>query len=574
MRHADVQLAESTRPPLSTDGGWQPKAHVLTVSVEEYFHAGALQGAVRRKHWDRFESRIERSIEDILILLGRYHQHATFFVLGCVAERHPALIAHIANLGHEVAASGYWPQSLSTALREEFREDLRRSRDVIEAASGHRVLGFRAPQKWLTGHDLWMLEVLAEEGLAYDSSVNPSLGRFDGPPALRHISWHPHPAGHGGVWEVPITTVGVSGWRLAVSGGNYARQLPHTLLSRVIAHLDRTRTEPLVFYFMPWELDRGQPHVTAVSRFTRIRQYRNLGKARWVLEDYCGRYRFQTVAGHLALSPRAATAAAVPVATSPPVESGRLRQPVSVVIPLFNEEDNVAYLHRALADLRQRLAARYRLHIVLVDDGSTDGTWTALEKHFGAEVDCQHLRQPRNGGVAAAILAGIARAPTEIVATIDCDCSYDPYDLGAMLPLIEHADIVSASPYHPKGSVLNVPRWRLMLSKTLSRLYGVALGTTIYTYTSCCRVYRKSALDGLQLRNGGFLGVAEILITSVLRGARVVEYPATLESRLFGESKLKVARTIGGHLGFLAELVWARRGRAGGRQPAKGAPPR
>jgi Glycosyl transferase family 2 len=322
---------------------------------------------------------------------------------------------------------------------------------------------------------------------------------------------------------------------------------------------------------MPWELDRGQPQVTSVSRLTRIRQYRNLGKARWVFEDYCARYRFQTVAHHLELPGVAASpAVAAPIAVA--TVDTRLQQAVSLVIPLYNEELNVAYLHRTLTDLRHRLAARYRVHVVLVDDGSTDHTWPSLEERFGSEADCQLVRQPRNGGVAAAIMAGIAHAPTEIVATIDCDCSYDPYDLGAMIPLIEDADIVSASPYHPKGAVLNVPGWRLVLSKTLSKMYGATLGTQLYTWTSCCRVYRKSALDGVQLRNGGFLGVAEILITSVLRGARVVEYPATLESRLFGESKMKIVRTIGGHLGFLAELISARVRRVAGRHPVLGAP--
>jgi polysaccharide deacetylase family protein (PEP-CTERM system associated) len=571
MRHRDVPISESMTSPPANDGDARPKAHILTVSVEEYFHTGALVGTVRRKHWDRFESRVERSIEDVLALLGHYDQCATFFVLGCIADRHPALIARVAAAGHEVAASGYWPQVLSDTLRDAFREDLKRSRDAIETATGKRVLGFRAPHKWLTGHDLWVLEVLAEEGFAYDSSINPSLHRFDGPASLRDISWHAHSAGRGGVWEVPITTIGVSGWRMAVSGGNYARQLPHSVLSRIVAHLDRTRAQPLVFYFMPWELDRGQPQVTSVSRLTRIRQYRNLGKARWVFEDYCTRYRFQTVAHHLEL-PEVAVSPAVAAPIAVATVDTRLQQAVSLVIPLYNEELNVAYLHRTLTDLRHRLAARYRVHVVLVDDGSTDHTWPSLEERFGSEADCQLVRQPRNGGVAAAIMAGIAHAPTEIVATIDCDCSYDPYDLGAMIPLIEDADIVSASPYHPKGAVLNVPGWRLVLSKTLSKMYGATLGTQLYTWTSCCRVYRKSALDGVQLRNGGFLGVAEILITSVLRGARVVEYPATLESRLFGESKMKIVRTIGGHLGFLAELISARVRRVAGRHPVMGAP--
>ena len=127
-----------------------------------------------------------------------------------------------------------------------------------------------------------------------------------------------------------------------------------------------------------------------------------------------------------------------------------------------------------------------------------------------------------------------------------------------MIPMLDHADLVTASPYHPQGHVFNVPPWRLFLSKTLSRLYSASLGDRIHTYTSCCRVYRKSSVDRIELRNPGFLGVAELLIQAKLAGARIVEHPATLESRLFGESKMKIVRTILAHLGLLRDLALRR----------------
>jgi dolichol-phosphate mannosyltransferase len=123
-----------------------------------------------------------------------------------------------------------------------------------------------------------------------------------------------------------------------------------------------------------------------------------------------------------------------------------------------------------------------------------------------------------------------------------------------MLPLIKDGDLVTASPYHPDGSVLHVPPWRLFLSKSLSRLYSVVLSDRTYTYTSCCRVYRKSKFADVELSNGGFLGVAETLIECKRRGGQVIEYPATLESRLLGESKMKIARTVLSHLGLLWSL--------------------
>ncbi|MBI4604761.1 MAG: glycosyltransferase, partial [Planctomycetes bacterium] len=198
-------------------------------------------------------------------------------------------------------------------------------------------------------------------------------------------------------------------------------------------------------------------------------------------------------------------------------------------------------------------------------------TWEQLSERFAGVRDVHVLRHPENRGVAAAILTGIQNAPTEIVCSIDCDCSYDPNVLESMVPMIGSADLVTASPYHPQGRVFNVPGWRLFLSKTLSIVYSLLLRHRIYTFTSCCRVYRKSFVERLRLKSAGFLGVAEMLIQTKLLGGRVAEHPATLESRLFGESKMKVARTIFRHLGLIAELCL---GRIAPARPAGGGPPR
>jgi glycosyltransferase involved in cell wall biosynthesis len=193
--------------------------------------------------------------------------------------------------------------------------------------------------------------------------------------------------------------------------------------------------------------------------------------------------------------------------------------------------------------------------LLLVDDGSKDDTWDRLSAAFQGVKDVSILRHPQNKGVAAAILTGVRNAPTEVICSIDCDCSYDPNVLESMIPMAETADLVTASPYHPQGQVFNVPSWRLFLSKTLSKMYSGLLKQKIYTYTSCCRVYRKSSVDKLDVKNGGFLGVAEILIQTKLNGGRVEELPATLESRIFGESKMKVVKTIRSHLGLIASLA-------------------
>jgi len=535
----------------------QSRKQILTVNVEDYFHVWAIRNsdAVRRKHWDRLDPRLDASLEASLDLLRSHGATATFFVFGCIAESHPNLIERIMEGGHELASRGYWPRSLKGLGRAEFVDDLGRAKVALERAGSNEIVGYRSPV-WIGPDHLWMLEALSEAGYAYDSSVNPILRRFADQP--RYFGLQQMELEGGLLWEIPITTASVLGVRVAISGGNYIRQLPHRLLSPAVA-ARAGGDEPVVFYFMPWELDVAQPHFSGLSLVSNLRQYRNLRKTRWVFQHYLSRYSFHSIGDelgikHLPLPPEKRPPRLPEVDTGPAPESGP-RGEATLVVPIFNEEQNVRYLFRTLGGFRSRLARHYRLHLVLVDDASTDGTWQLLNEHFGELPDTTLLRHPHNRGVAAAILTGLAAAPTEIVCSIDCDCSYDPDDLAHMLPLIADADLVTASPYHPEGHVLNVPPWRLFLSKTLSRIYSVVLSERSYTYTSCCRVYRKASFKDFQPQNSGFLGVAETLIDLKRRGGRVVEYPATLESRLFGESKMRVARTIGRHLGLIASLT-------------------
>jgi glycosyltransferase involved in cell wall biosynthesis len=171
------------------------------------------------------------------------------------------------------------------------------------------------------------------------------------------------------------------------------------------------------------------------------------------------------------------------------------------------------------------------------------------------EAERAFLRHETNQGVAAGILTGLRAARAEIVCSMDCDCTYDPHELKNMLPLLTgDVDLVTASPYHREGGVRNVPDWRLFLSKGASWLYRRALRSKLATYTSCFRVYRRSAVVDLPLEEKGFLGVAEMLGRLDLAGGKIVEYPAVLEVRLFGISKMKTARTIAGHLKLLSRL--------------------
>jgi glycosyltransferase involved in cell wall biosynthesis len=244
------------------------------------------------------------------------------------------------------------------------------------------------------------------------------------------------------------------------------------------------------------------------------------------------------------------TAAALPAGT---------RTAVTVVIPCFNEELILPYLANTLRSVLTELAPYYDLTFLFVDDASTDGTWAALQQIFGDRPECRLVRHEQNRGVAGAIATGLQAATTEVVASIDCDCTYDPHTLREMIPLLgPDTDLVTASPYHPSGAVRNVPEWRLSLSWTLSRLYRLVLHHKLFTYTSCFRVYRRSAALQVPVTDTGFLGVAEFLGRLDLMGGRIVEFPTTLQVRMMGRSKMKIIHTILGHLGLIARLVGSR----------------
>lgn len=232
---------------------------------------------------------------------------------------------------------------------------------------------------------------------------------------------------------------------------------------------------------------------------------------------------------------------------------------ISIVVPCFNEEPALLSLRERLRGMNAFLRVKYDVRLVLVDDGSTDNTWLLMSDLFGAEPNCKLVRQPKNLGVAATILNGIRAADTEIVCSIDSDCTYDPRELGKLVPMLTSGvDLVTGSPYHPLGEVHDVPRWRLALSKTASSLYRRVLRHKLYTYTSCFRVYRRSAILKVDLKSGGFLGIAELISKLESQGSNIVECPTTLGVRAQGTSKMKVARVLLGHLFLLSQLLAAR----------------
>jgi polysaccharide deacetylase family protein (PEP-CTERM system associated) len=533
------------------------KNNLLTILVEDYFHVGAFENLIQQRNWDHFEPRYEQNTLKTLDLLDRYNTKATFFVLGWIADLNPNLIREIVARGHEVASRGFYHRSPRNLTPEEFREDLRRTNQVIEDACGQKVAGYRAAQKLVFENGRWVLDILAEEGFAYDASLVPSTKTDEAARVAHQINTSDERS----IWEFPYSTLDLGVGLLPISGGNYFRQLPYTLMRHAVKGWHKRHDDPFVFYFHVWELDPEQPRISAASKVTRIRHYRKLDKMEWILHENLALYKCMGIADHLGLKEALIGAGVAAAAVASPVEIATARSecltPVSIVIPCYNEQESLPYLANTLASVGRDLRkSGYEPNLIFVDDKSEDNTLAVIDAQFGGQENVRVLRHEVNKGVAAGIVTGIAAAETEIVCSIDCDCTFDPHELVKMIPMLtEDVDMVTASPYHKDGGVRNVPGWRLLLSKGASVLYQRILRTKIATYTSCFRVYRRSSMIDLDPTAPGFHGVAEMLGLLDLKGGKIVEFPTVLAVRLFGISKMKTVKTIGGHIKLMSRLT-------------------
>jgi hypothetical protein len=329
-------------------------------------------------------------------------------------------------------------------------------------------------------------------------------------------------------------------------------------VARWIEYVD----SPFVFYFHVWELDPEQPRISAASLYNRLRHYRKLEKMDWVVRDLLSTYEFRSIADHLEIDlldtdvDRAGESPEHNVVHKNETRTSELI-PVTVVVPCFNEQETLPYLANTLRGVGEQLAdAGYAMNVIFVDDKSQDDTFETMNRLFGDNESVRIIQHLENRGVAGAIMTGIREAETEIVCSIDCDCTFDPNELPKMVPLLtDDTDMVTASPYHKDGGVRNVPGWRLLLSKGASFLYGRILNSKLDSYTACFRVYRRSSMLDLQIDETGYHGVAEMLGKLDLAGGKIVEFPTVLEVRLFGFSKMRTARTIAGHVKLLTRLA-------------------
>jgi dolichol-phosphate mannosyltransferase len=228
------------------------------------------------------------------------------------------------------------------------------------------------------------------------------------------------------------------------------------------------------------------------------------------------------------------------------------------VIPCYNEVDGIPQLCDRLHPLIDELSKRQKVGIIFVDDGSTDGTADRI-RDCARGLPYEIVAHERNRGLGAALRTGFSASGSDEVVTLDSDCTYDPMEALQLLEVLRAGnDVVTGSPYHPKGEVVNVALWRLLLSKTLSRMYWLILPNRLYTYTSCFRAYRRETIQKLRFESDDFLAVAEIIISAVLQGAKVAEVPTRLNSRRYGASKIKVVKVSISHLKYMARVAWLR----------------
>ncbi len=252
--------------------GGVAKRNAMTVDVEDYFQVSAFERHISRAQWERFPSRVERNTDRILDLFSEHEVRGTFFVLGWIAERHPGLIRRIADADHEIASHGYEHVRIFRQRPREFREDVTRTKKLLEDLSGCEVRGYRAASFSIRKDTLWSVEILQEVGYRYSSSIYPVHHDLYGIPNAPRF---PFRHDGNGLLEIPITTVKVLDQNLPVGGGGYFRIYPYGFFRRALSRVNRDEGQSAVFYFHPWEIDPDQPR-QRVGLKARFRHYVNL----------------------------------------------------------------------------------------------------------------------------------------------------------------------------------------------------------------------------------------------------------------------------------------------------------
>lgn len=264
-----------------------PLVNAMTVDVEDYFQVSAFESTVDRDQWENFEQRVDRNTRNILELFARHDVKATFFTLGWVAEQFPELVRDIAAAGHEVASHGWQHTRVNTQQPEDFRNDIRRTRALLQDISGQPVLGYRAASYSIGRSEAWAWDELAEAGYSYSSSIVPISHDLYGIPDAPRFAFD---TAQGRLLEIPITTIPFAGRNINCGGGGWFRLFPYSFSRWALRKVNASDVEPGIFYFHPWEIDPHQPRPEGLGLKTRFRHYLNLdrtyGRLEQMLSDF------------------------------------------------------------------------------------------------------------------------------------------------------------------------------------------------------------------------------------------------------------------------------------------------
>ena len=252
-----------------------PIINAMTVDVEDYFQVSAFESHIDRADWDHHECRVEQNVDRILSLFDQYDVKATFFTLGWLAERYPEMVRRIVDQGHELASHGWDHRRVTSLTPDEFRQDIERSKSILESVSGHKIVGYRAPSYSIGESNLWALDILHEQGFEYSSSIVPiKHDHYGMPGASRFAHWQ----SNGQLLEVPVSTTTVMGKNINCGGGGWFRLFPYAFSRWALNRINQDEQQPGIFYFHPWEIDPDQPRINNLGGKTKFRHYLNLSR--------------------------------------------------------------------------------------------------------------------------------------------------------------------------------------------------------------------------------------------------------------------------------------------------------
>lgn len=272
--------------------------NALTVDLEDWYHiCGTADNDVPSK-WAEYESRVNKNTEIVLSILRKYNTKATFFVLGYIAEKEPALIKAIWKEGHRLATHGYYHRRLFELSKKEFEDDVKSSINILKSITGENILGFRAPEWSMRSNTLWALDILRKLGIRYDSSMVPLTKMGE-----RSFGVYPHKINtlHGDIWEFPLTTMRFLWENLPFTGGLPLRISPYWYTLSKLKWMNKRYSQPGLVYIHPWEFDDEQPEIDLpMSR--RFMHYFRISSTKPKLEGLLKHLKFAPIEDVIGIS--------------------------------------------------------------------------------------------------------------------------------------------------------------------------------------------------------------------------------------------------------------------------------